>query len=102
MGKSYQFYCIECELNLIIYEGISKSPKKSSTNFFCFNCNKISYHNQCVDCGEKLFFTISIPKEKKQIAFEEENSLEMKLKCPKCESTNTLLILMTEWRHKTV
>ena len=45
MGRSFQFYCMECELNLILYEGIKKNPQINCVNFFCFNCNKITHHN---------------------------------------------------------
>ena len=96
-GRSYQFYCISCELNMILYEGIKKSSKISSVNYFCFNCNKISYHNQCLDCGEKLYYIVKIPEEKDKINQGEEKPLEIKLKCPRCESTETLLVLMGEW-----
>ncbi len=95
--KSYQFYCITCELNVMLYEGIKKPSKYLSVNFFCSNCNKVSYHNQCSDCGDRLYYSISIPKENKRIIYEEENSLEIKLKCPSCYSADTLLTLVGKW-----
>ncbi|NPD89698.1 MAG: hypothetical protein HGN29_13385 [Asgard group archaeon] len=100
MGKSFQFYCMECEINLILYEGIKKSPSIACVNFFCFNCNKISHHNQCIECGDILLYTIKIPQEQKQKRTEEENHLAIKLRCPKCESNNTLLTLLGEWEHQ--
>jgi len=97
MRKSYQFYCNCCELNLILYKGIEKKYNKETTNFYCFNCHKIAYHDQCVDCGEKLYYAVEIPKEKKYSVLEEENSIEIKLECMRCKSKDTKLMLIGEW-----
>ncbi len=96
MRKSYHFYCNQCELSLILYKGIKKKYKKS-TNFYCFNCHKISHHDQCIDCGEKLYFAAEIPKEKNFSVFEEENSIDLKLVCMRCKSKDTKLMLIGEW-----
>ena len=101
MGRSFQFYCMECEINMILYEGIKKSPDIDCVNYFCFNCNKISHHDQCIDCGERLAYTIKIPQEvkNKKLEEEEENNLALKLHCPRCGSQDTILTLLGEWKH---
>ena len=99
MGSSFQFYCVCCELNMILYEGIKKNPKINCVNFFCFNCSKISHHDQCGDCGERLLYSIKIPEEAKKIKIEEEISLEIRLRCPKCSSQNTILTKLGEWGY---
>jgi len=71
MRKTYQFRCKSCKLNFLLYKGIGKKRRKESINFYCFNCHKISYHDKCVDCGEKLFFIIEIPKERQISALKE-------------------------------
>ena len=98
MRKSYQFYCNCCELNLILYKGIEKEYNKESTNFYCFKCHKISYHDQCVDCGDKLHYAVEIPKEKKY-SLEEENSIDLKLECMRCKSKETELKQIREWAY---
>lgn len=100
MGKSFQYYCMECELNMILYEGVKKSPSVYCVNFFCFNCNKISHHDQCTICNDKLHYTIKIPQEREQRGTEEEDQLALKLKCPKCTSQDTVLTLLGEWEHQ--
>ena len=100
MGRSFQFYCMECEINMILYEGIKRSPSLNCVNFFCFNCNKISHHDQCTDCGDKLLYTIKIPQEQMQKKIDEENQLAIKLRCPKCSSNDTVLTLLGEWEHQ--
>ena len=99
MRKSYQFYCNCCELNLILYKGIKKKYRKKTINFYCFNCHKISYHDQCVDCGDKLFFAVEMPKEKIYSSLEEENSIDLKLECMRCKSKNTELTQIGEWEQ---
>ena len=97
MGRSFQFYCMSCDLNLILYQGITRSSKIDSVNFFCFKCNKVSHHDQCIICGEKLYYTIDIPNEIEVISTEEDVPFEIKLVCPKCDSLNTVLTLLSEW-----
>ena len=97
MGRSFQFYCMVCDLNLILYHGIRKSSKINSVNFFCFDCNKVSHHDQCIICGEKLYYTIKIPEELAIISTEEDIPLEIKIVCPRCDSLNTVLTLVGEW-----
>ncbi len=97
MGKSYQFYCKECELNMILYEGIKYKPDDTSINYYCFNCNKISYHNTCIDCGDKLYYSIEIPKKKRKMVSSSEQPIEIKLSCPKCRSKETILAKIGEW-----
>ncbi|MCG3257668.1 MAG: hypothetical protein KAU62_16315 [Candidatus Heimdallarchaeota archaeon] len=99
MRKSYQFYCNCCELNLILYKGIEEKYKKKTTNFYCFNCHKISYHDECVDCGDKLYYAVEVPKEKKYSVLEEENSIELKLQCMRCRSKDTTLVIIGEWNQ---
>ncbi len=100
MGRSFQFYCMECEINMILYEGIKKSPNVDCINYFCFNCNKISHHDQCVDCGDRLLYTIKIPQEiRHKKTDEEENNLALNLRCPRCGSQDTILTLLGEWEH---
>ena len=97
MGKSYQFYCLSCELNIILYEGIKKGSEVSSVNYYCFKCNKTSNHDQCAECGEKLYYTMEIPKEQNNESNEEENLLNLSFKCPRCGSKDTIFIFMGEW-----
>ena len=99
MKRSYQFHCKCCELNLILYKGIEEKYSKESTNFYCFNCHKISHHDQCADCGDKLYFAVKIPKEKRYSVLEEENPIELKLECMRCKSKDTELTLIGEWEN---
>ncbi|MCK4896063.1 MAG: hypothetical protein KAS47_04590 [Candidatus Heimdallarchaeota archaeon] len=97
MGKSYQFYCRECELDMILYEGIKYKPDNASINHYCFNCNKISYHDACLDCGDKLNYSIEIPKMKRKMSTSYDQPIEIKLECPGCNSNETILTKIGEW-----
>ena len=97
MGKSYQFYCKECELDMILYEGIKYKPDNASINHYCFNCNKISYHDACLDCGDKLNYSIEIPKMKRKMSTSYDQLIEIKLECPGCNSNETILTKIGEW-----
>ncbi len=97
MLKTYQFYCKKCKLLLTLYKGNSKGDSKEKVNFYCFNCHKISYHNKCNDCGEKLYFIIEIPQERQISALKEGTSLKLNLECMRCKSEETELILIREW-----
>jgi Zn finger protein HypA/HybF involved in hydrogenase expression len=97
MGKSYQFYCKECELDMILYEGIKYKPDDTSINYYCFKCNKISYHDACLDCGDKLYYSIEIPKKKRKMPTSSDQPMEIKLACPKCRSKDTILTKIGEW-----
>ncbi|MCG3224529.1 MAG: hypothetical protein H7647_08690 [Candidatus Heimdallarchaeota archaeon] len=97
MGKSYQFYCKECELNMILYEGIKCKSDNTSINHYCFNCNKISYHDSCLDCGDKLHYSIEIPKKKRKMSTSYDQPIEIKLECPSCNSKETILTKIGEW-----
>ncbi|MCG3257375.1 MAG: hypothetical protein KAU62_14840 [Candidatus Heimdallarchaeota archaeon] len=99
MRRSFQFHCNCCELDLILYKGFEKKYNKESTNYYCFNCHKIAYHNQCVDCGEKLYYAVEIPKERKYSVLEEENSIDLKLECMRCKSKDTELTQIGEWEY---
>jgi len=99
MRRSFQFHCKCCDLKLILYKGVGKDYKKNSTNFYCFNCHKISYHNQCVDCGDKLYYAVEIPEIKKRLISDEENSIDLKLQCMRCKSKDTILIMVGEWEQ---
>jgi len=97
MGKSYQFYCKECELNVILYGDIKNKSDDNSINYYCFKCNKISYHDTCLDCGDKLYYSIEIPKKTRKMASSSDQLIEIKLTCPKCLSKETILTKIGEW-----
>jgi len=99
MRRSYHFHCKCCKLNLILYKGVAKEYNISSTNFYCFNCHKISYHNQCVDCGDKLYYAVEIPETKKHPISDADNSIELKLQCMRCKSKDTALTMVGEWEQ---
>ncbi len=88
---SYQFECNCCKLNLILYKGIGEKNNKSSLNFYCFNCHKINYQNQCIDCGDKLYYAVEVPETKKYELLEKENLIDIKLQCMRCKSKDTTL-----------
>ena len=97
MRKKYQFYCNECKLDLFLFKGIMKKDSIESVNFYCFNCHKISYHDKCNDCGDKLYFIIEIPKNSQISSLKEGENLELNLECMRCLSEDTKLRLICEW-----
>lgn len=99
MRRSYQFHCKCCRLEMTLYKGVEKKYNKETTNFYCSNCHEISYHDNCVNCGEKLHYAVEIPKEKKYSVLEEENSIDLKLECMRCKSKDTELMSIGEWTY---
>ncbi|MBY9000035.1 MAG: hypothetical protein KGD64_03905 [Candidatus Heimdallarchaeota archaeon] len=82
---------------MILYEGVTKKREESPINYFCFNCNKVSYHNTCIDCGDKLIYAVKIPKNQRKLQSSADSPLEIKLVCPKCKSSETILTKIGEW-----
>ncbi|MHA1482438.1 MAG: hypothetical protein ACTSQA_03240, partial [Candidatus Heimdallarchaeaceae archaeon] len=72
-------------------------PDDTSINYYCFNCNKIAYHDTCLDCGDKLYYSIEIPKKKRKMTNSSDQPIEIKLACPKCRSKETILTKIGEW-----
>ena len=97
MRETYRFTCKNCKLNLLLYKGIEKKKSWRSINYYCFKCHNVSYHDKCLDCGEKLYFAIKIPNSGELSNLEVGKPLELNLECMKCKSKDTKLELISEW-----
>ena len=90
MEESYQFKCLECELEFII----EKITNLNQT-FFCDNCNKTSKFYFCKDCNQ-ICRSISNPQKERKLQFPAKKE-EFKVKCPNCSSDHVIRVPLAEW-----
>ena len=68
-------------------------------DFYCPNCEKISYNKKCEFCKKELEVEIKLPE--KQVMFfgkkKKKESNQQKIVCPRCKSIQTKLTFSAEW-----
>ena len=93
VGKRYCFYCSECELKLTLYKEVGKNSKNQLHNYYCKECEKITFLKTCRDCGQENEKTLQVPKNGLTKPDNDTESIE----CPKCSSLKTALVFLGEW-----
>ncbi len=93
MGKRYCFYCRECEIKLTLFEEVGQNSKHQVHNYYCSQCEKIVYHDICLNCQSNLERVIEIPIN----ILENTNEKAENVECPRCNSLLTVIVFLGEW-----
>ena len=93
MGKRFCFYCRECELKLTLFDDVGKNSQNQISNYYCPNCEKIVYHNNCLHCNSELEKVVIIPES----ILNQTNERVENEECPRCDSQRTIIVFLGDW-----